>query len=177
MAKKVEEYLIMNQYQYSNSFQEEVQDGRSTQTYHNLGTIVILLIITGFFTYREFVTHKTTLAVLFGIIAVGCLIALIATLIVTKKDGNKIKQAFREQYKGKGCRVQITIEASHIRGYMDGKKFADFRRHEILDSYETERFFVFRGYGEVLIPFKKDAFEEGTLADLKSYLPDKREVH
>ena len=177
MAQKVDDVVIMNEYQYTNPLMEEVQDTRSAQTYRHLGTIIILLIITGFFTYREFITHKMTLCILFGIITVGCLVVLIATLIGTKKSANKAKAAFREEYGTNGCRVQVMIEASHIRAYRDGKKYADFRRHEILGTFESERFFIFQAYGEVLIPLKKDAFEEGSLADCRSYMPNQREVH
>lgn len=177
MAQKVDNVVIMNQYHYTNNLMEEVQDGRSSQTYHNLGTIIVLLIITGFFTHREYITHKMTLCVLFGIIAVGCLVAIIATLIGTKKGADKAKKAFRDEYADNGCQVQVMIEASHIRAYRDGKKYADFRRHELLNAFETERFFVFQAYGEVLIPLKKDAFVEGTLNDCRSYMPDKKEVH
>ncbi|MDO4473337.1 MAG: hypothetical protein Q4B75_01590 [Eubacteriales bacterium] len=177
MTQKVDNVVIMNQYHYTNPLMEEVQDARSAQTYRNLGTIIVLLLITAFFTYREYVTHKMTLCVLFGIIAVGCLIAIIATLVGTKKGAEKAKRAFRDEFKNKGCQVQVMIEASHIRAYRDGKKYADFRRHELLNAFETDRFFVFQAYGEVLIPLKKDAFEEGSLNDCRSYMPDKKEVH
>lgn len=177
MAQKVDNVVIMNQYHYTNPLMEEVQDARSAQTYRNLGTVIVLLLITAFFTYREYVTHKMTLCILFGIIAVGCLVVIIATLIGTRKGAEKAKQAFRDEFKNNGCQVQVMIEASHILAYRDGKKYADFRRHELLNAFETDRFFVFQAYGEVLIPLKKDAFEEGSLNDCRSYMPDKKEVH
>lgn len=177
MAEKTDNIVIMNQYHYDNNLMEEVQDGRSSMTYRNLGTVIILLLITGFFTYREFITHKMTLCVLFGLITVGCIIVIIATLLGTKKGADKAKKAFRDEYNGKGCQIQVMIEDSHIRAYRDGKKYADFRRHELLDSFETDRFFVFKAYGEVLIPLKKDSFVEGTLSDCRSYMPNQKEVH
>ena len=139
MTQKVDNVVIMNQYHYTNPLMEEVQDARSAQTYRNLGTIIVLLLITAFFTYREYVTHKMTLCVLFGIIAVGCFIAIIATLVGTKKGAEKAKQAFRDEYKNNGCQVQVMIEASHIRAFRDGKKYADFRRHARAFQFQGEQ--------------------------------------
>lgn len=169
-----EEVMILNQYQYTDVLMEEVQNAWAKQCYTNFIPLIIIVLVCAFFTYKEFTTHKTTLAVLFAIIGIACLVSMIAVFISTnKKKAASIKQ-FHEAYQGKGCEYKIAIEGNHIRAYKDGVESVDMRKGDVRGTLETERFFVFQLSGEQLLPLKKGAFIKGNVEACKNYIPQPR---
>lgn len=169
--KGKKETLIINQYQYTDVFMEEVQDAWAKQTFRNYIPLIIIGLICTFFTWREFVTHKMTLAVLFAIVGIGCFIAIIASFISTVKNKKTAISQFHETYHGKGFEYKITIEGSRIRSYKDGIESVSLRKRDVRGTLETERFFVFQLSGEQLLPLKKDAFLKGNVESCRNYIP------
>lgn len=161
---------VINQYQYTDALMEEVQDGYARKSYSSLIILTIITAVCGFFTYREFITDKLPLSILFGIVCVGSFIAIIATLISSRKNAAKAKKAFRDTY-GKGFEYRIEIEGKKIKTYRDGKAAETYNTRDILESIETERCFVFLIRGQVILPVKKGAFLKGSVADCKKYCP------
>lgn len=161
---------IINQYQYTDTLMEEVQDCYARRSYSSLLILAIVTVVCAFFTYREFTTDKLALAVLFALVGAGGLAAIIATLFHSRKNCTKAKRAFKETY-GKGFAYRIEIGSKNIKTYIDGKESAVYARRDILESMETERFFVFLIRGQVILPLKKDAFLKGSAADCKNCCP------
>lgn len=162
---------IINQYQYTDVLMEEVQDAWAKQTFRNYIPLIIIGLICIFFTWRESVTHKATLAILFALVGICCFAAIIASFISTVKNKNAAIQQFHEAYHGKGFEYKITIEGSHICSYKDGAESINLRKRDIRGTMETERFFVFQLSGEQLLPLKKDAFLKGDIKSCRNYIP------
>ncbi len=169
--KKNKETVIINQYQYTDVLMQEVEDAWAMHTYRNYISLIIITLICAFFTWRETSAHKTTLAILFAIVGLGCLAAIVASFInITKKKSAAVRQ-FHDTYHGKGFEYVITIEGNRIRSYKDGAAGVDLRKNDIRGTFESERFFVFQLTGEQLLPLKKGAFVKGSIESCRSYVP------
>lgn len=169
--KKNKETVIISQYQYTDVLMQEVEDAWAMHTYRNYISLIIITLICAFFTWREGSTHKTTLAILFAIVGLGCLAAIVASFInINKKKSAAVRQ-FHDTYHGKGFEYVITIEGNRIRSYKDGAAGVDLRKNDIRGTFEYERFFVFQLTGEQLLPLKKGAFVKGSIESCRSYVP------
>lgn len=169
--KRHTETLIFNQYQYTDALMEEVQREWAKQSYINFIPLIIIAFVCAFFTWREFSTNKTILAILFAIVGVVCLIAIIASFISTNKRKATAIRQFHDTYHGKGFEYKITIEGDHIRAFKDNIQSADLCKSDVRGGFETERFYIFQLSGEQLLPLMKGAFIKGTVDACKNYIP------
>lgn len=173
-GKSTADTLVFNQYQYTDVLMEEVQNGRARQSYMNFIPLIIITLVCAFFTWREFSTHKTVLAVLFALIGIGCLLTMIAVLVSTINRKKAAIKEFHDTYHGKGFEYKITIEGSQIRAFRNNVQSIDIRRSDIRGSFETERFYIFLLSGEQLLPLKKGAFIKGNLDNCRNYIPKEK---
>lgn len=173
-GKNNKETLIINQYQYTEPLMEEVQDAWVKQSYKNFIPLIIIAFVCAFFTYKEFTSHKMTLAVLFAIIGIGCLAVIIAAFISTSKKKSATLRQFHDTYHGKGFEYKITIEGNQIRSYKNGTESVNLRKGDVRGSFETERFFVFQLSGEQLLPLKKGSFIKGNVEACKNYFSENK---